>query len=251
LTDDDLRRFFHHLEHELHYSLSTVGITHAALKFFFEHTCPRDMPFLRLFRTRKEKKIPTVLSRSEVRNVLHRVRDVRYRACLTLIYTCGLRISEGINIEIGDIDGQQGLVYIRNGKGGKSRAVPVSDLTLQILRDMWKIHRHPRLLFPSSYSPGKPKSQSGCTGNHPITRNTLRASFRNALAASGCRKKATPHSLRHSFATHLLEEGVPVFTVKEYLGHSCLSSTMKYTHLTRKIRRDGTGAIERLATGLL
>lgn len=249
-SDEDLRSHFDHLENDLHYSNSTLGIAHAAFKFFFAHTCPRDMPFLRIFRIRKDKTLPVILSRAEIRDALSRINDVRYRACLTLIYTCGLRISEAINIEVGDIDRTRGLIHIRNGKGGESRYVPLPDRTLRILTDMWKTHRHPSLLFPGRRPRLKPCSKPALYENRPFSKRTLWDCFRKALAASGCRKGATTHSLRHAFATHLLEEGAPLFTVKEHLGHSCISTTMKYTHLTNKIRRDGANAVERLADGL-
>jgi site-specific recombinase XerD len=243
LSDDDLRDYFNYLENGCRYSGATLGIIHAALKFFYDYTLPREMPFLRLYRREKLNKLPVVLSREEVRKILGFVKDLRYRACLTLIYSCGLRCNEAVNVKVGDIDSDQGLLYVRNGKGNKSRAVPLSQRMLEILREMWRTHHHPELLFPAYHINTRLNpSRYGCK-DKPFSGSTVGSHFRAALYCSGCRKAATVHSLRHSFATHLLEECIPLFTVKEYLGHSSIKSTLVYTHFTRKIRRDGQGSI--------
>lgn len=248
LTDDDLRSYFDYLENKCHYSGSTLGIAHGAILFFYMHTCPREMPFLRIFRVRKDKTLPVVLSGDEVRKLLSRVVDERYRACLSLIYSCGLRLSEGINMETGDIDAGLGLIYVRHGKGAKPRAVPLPGRTLEILRGMWKSHRHPRLLFPAYRM--EMNGRVFGTEDFPVKGWTLWNHFKKALAASGCRKDASIHSLRHSYAVHLLEEGTPLFTLKENLGHSSIHSTMKYTHLTPRIRRSGCASLEDLMSDL-
>jgi len=250
LSDERLREYFDYLENTRQYSPSSLGIAHAALTFFYAHTCPRDMPFLRIFRHRQDKTLPVVLSREEVRNALAHVKDIRYRACLTLIYSCGLRVSEAVNVEVGDIDSTQGLLYIRDGKGGKPRTVPLPDRTTQILRHMWKTHRHPRFLFPAYIIDRNTVPRKHGCQDRPFSVGAPWVYLKRALAASGCRKNATVHSLRHSYATHLLEEGIGLFTVKEYLGHSCVSTTMKYAHMTRKLRRDGAGTLETLMSDL-
>ncbi len=250
LSDEELRNYFDYLENKLHYSHSILGIAFSASNFFYTHTCPRDMPFLRIFRHRRDKTLPIVLSREEVRKALAKVEDIRYHACLALIYSCGLRGSEGTNVKIGDIDAPQGLLYIRKGKGGKPRSVPLAERTLQILRNMWQTHRHPQLLFPAYRFVRNPVYRRYGCQDRPFTAGALHPHFKNALAASGCYKDPSVHSLRHSFATHLLEEGIPLFTVKEYLGHANISSTMKYTHMTHKIRRDGAGTLEALMSDL-
>lgn len=250
MTDENLRQFFDYLENQCHYSNSTIGITHAALNFFYAHSLPREMPFLRIFRHRKDKTLPVVLSQEEVRKALANVRDIRYRACLVLIYSCGLRISEALNIRVTNIDKSQGLINIQNGKGAKPRTIPLPNRTLNILREMWKTHRHPELLFPAYQIQKKPVYKKyGCKGV-PISKGTLAPHFKQALANSGCLKNATIHSLRHSYATHLLEENIALFTVQSYLGHSSISTTMKYVHMTSKIRRDGAGNIETLMSDL-
>ena len=250
LSDDELRNYFDYLENNRHYSNSVLGIAHAAVKFFYDHTCPRDMAFLKIYRHKKDKTLPVVLSQHEVREALKNVYDFRYRSCLTLIYSCGLRVSEAVNIKVNDIDSAQGLIYIRNGKGGKPRAVPLPDRTLCILRKTWETHRHHELLFPAYFISKRPVYRKYGCQDDPCSNAVLLSHFKQALVSSGCRKDATIHSLRHSYATHLLEEGVPLFTVKEHLGHSSINTTMKYTHLTDKIRHDGNGTIEALMSDL-
>jgi integrase len=208
------------------------------------------MPFLRIFRAKKDKTLPVILSREEVRKILSQVKDVRYYACLALVYSCGLRAGEAVNMKVGDIDSDQGLIYVRKGKGGKPRAVPLPVRTMDILREMWKTHRHSELLFPAYHINMRlTPSRYGCK-DKPFSGTALGRCFSLALSSSSCRKAATVHSFRHAYATHLLEEGIPLFTVKEYLGHGSIKSTLVYTHFTRKIRRDGQGSIEGLMSDL-
>lgn len=250
LTDEELRVYFSYLEDGCKYSGSTLKIVHAALRFFYDYSCPKEMPFLKIFRAEKKKSLPVVLSREEVRKILFQVKDLRYHACLSLIYSCGLRVSEAVKIKVGDIDSSLGLLYVRRGKGGKPRAVPLPKRTLEILREMWKSHRHPELLFPAyNINLRQTPSHYGCK-DKPFSNSAVGNHFHAALSSSGCRKAATMHSLRHSFATHLLEEGIPFFTVKEYLGHSGMQSTLVYSHFTSKIRRGGQGSIEELMSDL-
>ena len=250
MRDEDLRQFFDYLENKCHYSNSTISISYAALNFFYAHTSPHDMPFLRIFRHRKDKTLPVVLSQGEVRKALANVKDIRYNACLNLIYSCGLRINEALNVKVTDIDKLQGLIYIRNGKGAKPRAIPLPKRTLNILRKMWSTHRHPKLLFPAYQIQKKPIYRKYGCRDIPISTGTLAPHFKQALINSGSKKNATIHTLRHSYATHLLEEGIALFTVQSYLGHSSISTTIKYTHMTSKIRRNGTASIEKLMNDL-
>lgn len=250
LTDDELRAYFRYLQDGCQYSGSSLGITHAALTFFYGCTCQKDMPFLKIFRNRKNKKLPVILSREEVRRALKCVNDERYRACLTLIYSCGLRISEAVRIQLSDIDSERGLLLIRKGKGGKDRLVPLPTRTLEILRESWNKHRHPEWLFPAYRINTRLNPVRYGAKNRNMSDGVVAVHFKAAIRASGCLKEASAHSLRHAFATHGLEEGVPIFTLKAILGHSDIKSTMVYLHYTSKIRRDGMGSIEKLMRDL-
>lgn len=246
LSDEDLRCYFNYLQNGCQYSPSSMGITHAALTFFYNFTCMRDMPFLRIYRNRKAPRIPHVLSQQQVFAALDKVRNERYRACMLLMYSCGLRAGEAVKLKCSDINKQTSLLHVRRGKGDKDRFIPVPERTLQILREMWRNHHHPELLFPAYYVNTRLPQKHYGVKNKPFSAGVIATHFKAALRASGYKGKATVHTLRHSYATHMLEAGVPLFTVKSYLGHKCLSSTMVYLHCTEKMRRDSAGAVDGL-----
>ncbi len=246
ISNEELREYFIYLENR-GYSQETLGILHAALTFFYQHTFPQDMPFLRIFRKRPKKTLPVVLSQNEVRKALALVENIRYQTCLKVIYSCGLRLHEALALTVNDIDAEQSLLYVK-GKGGKSRAIPLPSNTLILLRQLWQTHRHPSLLFPA-YKGIRSRIYHG-TKDRPFTNVTLYQFWKKALKDSGCRKDANIHSLRHSYATHLLEEGVDIYAVKEYLGHSNISSTLIYTHLTKKLARKQCRSIDQLMSDI-
>ncbi len=246
ISNEEVREYFIYLENR-GYSQETLGILHAALTFLYQHTFPQDMPFLRIFRKRPKKTLPVVLSQNEVRKALALVEDIRYQTCLKVIYSCGLRLHEALALTVNDIDAEQSLLYVY-GKGGKSRSIPLPSNTLILLRQLWQTHRHPVLLFPA-YKGIRSRIYHG-TKDRPFTKVTLYQFWKKALKDSGCRKGANVHSLRHSYATHLLEEGVDIYAVKEYLGHSNISSTLIYTHLTKKLARKQCRSIDQLMSDI-
>lgn len=250
ITDKQLREYFRFLENDRQYSGSTIGTAHAAMIFFYKYTCQREMPFLKIYRNRKYKKIKSVLSHEEVKTILSLIRNPAYRMCLTLIYSCGLRVGEAVAVKVKDIDSQRGLLHIRKAKGYKDRLVPLPERTLQLLRKHWKTHQHKQLLFPGCCFGLKRKMKRRGEKDKTISASVLLSHFKAALRASDCKKSATLHTLRRSYATKLLEEGVPLLTVKEHLGHSCITSTMIYFHCTSKISRSGTSSIERIMSDL-
>lgn len=170
-----------------------------------------------------------MLSQEEVRRVLGCLRSFRHYVCLSTIYSCGLRLREGVHLQVPDLDSDRGLVHVRNGKRAKDRYVPLPDRTLVLLRQYWASHRHPRWLFPAS----QPRVSVLSEASRPISTSSVQKSLRAACMASGIQKHVTPHTLRHSYATHLLEAGVNLRQIQAYLGHASLSSTSIYTHLTR------------------
>jgi site-specific recombinase XerD len=151
-----------------------------------------------------------------------------HRVALTTIYSCGLRLGEGLKLEIGDVDSGRMFLHIRAGKGNQDRYVPLPQRTLALLREVWKTHRHPRLLFPAKGHSG----QGAATATEPLDRSTLQRAFRLALQASGVKKAAHIHTLRHSYATHLLEAGENLRQLQVNLGHHSPNVTVIYTHLT-------------------
>lgn len=243
VSEEELRAYFLHLAQTERCARSTLKIAIAGIRSLFAVTLQKPWPVLGLVRAGKEKKLPVVLSRAEVRAVLGCVRAPVYRVCLSTVYACGLRISEGVAVQVGDVDGQRKMLRVR-GKGNKDRQVPLSDPTLESLRGFWKLHRSRPWLFPARLQPRSPKEDG------PIERDNLRCAFEAALEQSGIKKPATVHSLRHSYATHLLEAGVQLRLIQEILGHRSPSTTAIYTHLTAEVRAQLIDPLQALTRNL-
>jgi site-specific recombinase XerD len=191
--------------------------------------------------------LPTVLSRDEVRQILGLVRIRVYRECLTTIYAGGLRLLEGARIEIADIDSGRMLLHI-HGKGGRDRYVPMPAALLPRLRDYWCTHRSRAWLFPAPTRRGLQHSLAHQGG--PVTRSSLQSAFRRAWRKSGMAKRASVHTLRHSYGTHLHEAGVSLRVIQEILGHRSVRTTQIYTHLTSAVRATLTDPLNDLMSGL-
>jgi site-specific recombinase XerD len=210
------------------------------IKFFFERTLGREWKTFEFLRPAKEKKLPVVLSRVEVHAILARVRRQPYRVCLTTIYACGLRLLEGVCLQVKEIDGERQLLHICQGKGGKDRYVPLPSACLKMLRRHWLTHRNPVWMFPSPVGDSQqPMSESG-----------VQRAFRTAVQEAGIHKKATVHTLRHSYATHLLEAGVNLRIIQSYLGHASPKTTSIYTHLTSITETQTRNTIENIVAHL-
>jgi integrase/recombinase XerD len=229
VTEEDLREYFLYLKNEKRVARATCTQALCGIKFFFEHTMGRDWKTFELVRPAKEKKLPVVLSQEEVRRVLGCLRSFRHHVCLSTIYSCGLRLREAVHLQVADLDSDRMMIHVRKGKGGKDRYVPLPDCTLTLLRQYWSTHRHPRWFFPTRTPRGVPLSEA--TG--PISTSSINKALSAACLESGIQKHVTPHTLRHSYATHLLEAGVNLKRIQVYLGHSSLKTTSIYTHLTR------------------
>lgn len=173
-----------------------------------------------------------MLSAAEVRRILAGVPALDHRVCLITIYSCGLRLGEGLRLQVRDVDSERRFLHIRAGKGNQDRYVPFPERTLQLLRELWKTHRHPTLLFPAKGHRVKGFASRGSAATEPMCRTTLQRAFRLALQASGIKKAAHIHTLRHSYATHLLEQGENLRQIQVNLGHKSPVVTAVYTHLT-------------------
>jgi site-specific recombinase XerD len=247
ITEEELRLYFLYLKNDKQVSRSSFSIALSGLKFFYERTLHREWATLDLPRRTREKKLPAVLSVTEVRQILACLRRPYYRVCLTTIYSCGLRLREGVSLQVRDIDGERKMLHVRQGKGNKDRYVPLPDNTLKILRDYWSTHRHPMWLFPAPTRAGVPMSSA----TQPMDPSSVQRAFKAALQESGVQKEASVHTLRHSYATHLLEAGVHLRLIQAYLGHSSPKTTALYTHLTREANALATDAINRVMQPLL
>ena len=221
LTDEEVRQFFLHLINERKLSKSSITIYLCGIKYFFETTLKKKLNILDIVRPRSSKRLPVVLSQDEVKSILNLVERPLYRMALTIIYACGLRISEGVRLTTSDIDGKRNLLRVRDGKGGKDRYVPLHKSAQELLRVHYlKFGEGSGFLYPHKES--------------HIRIDTLQVAFRKALRASGVNKKACVHTLRHSYATYLLENGENLSTIKDILGHSSIVTTDIYTHVTEK-----------------
>jgi site-specific recombinase XerD len=222
-------------------TIAIVGI-----RFFFERVLVREWTIFNLVRPAPEKKLPVVLSREEVRQILRCLKLPRYQVCLKTIYSCGLRLQEGTNLHLADIDSARLMLHVRHGKGAKDRYVPLPKRTLLLLRQYWSTHRNPLLLFPAE---GRNHIDLALA-TVPMSKCSVQDAFHAAWQESGNNKPASVHTLRHSWATHLLEAGVNLRLIQEWLGHSSPATTSVYTHLTVKAEQLGALTIDQLMTDL-
>jgi len=233
LTPEQLRDFQLHLVAR-DTSWCLFNQVACALRFFYRHVLDRPdfVPFV--VYGQKPRTLPVVLSPDDVHRLLTAVPPGRNRLMLRIAYGCGLRVSEWTHLRVADIDGARNVLWVRGGKGNKDRGVPLPAVLLDELRNYWAQHRPPNWLFP------------GPTGR-PLDVSTLQRAFQTARRVAGLRQHATIHTLRHCYATHLLEAGTDLPTLQRLLGHSHLSTTLRYLHLRSDRLPQIRSPLERLA----
>jgi integrase/recombinase XerD len=246
ISEAELRQYFLYLKNVKHYSRNTMTVAICGIRFFYEQTLNRNWAIFGIVRPAPEKKLPVILSLAEVRQILAGVRLPRYKVCLTTIYSCGLRLQEGTHLQVADIDSARMMIHVRHGKGAKDRYVPLPQRTLQLLRQYWITHRNPLLLFPAEGRDHIDLAQA----TEPMSKSSVQDAFHAALKDSRLNKRASVHTLRHSWATHLLEVGVNLRLIQEWLGHSSPATTSVYTHLTVKAEQLGAVTINQLMSDL-
>jgi site-specific recombinase XerD len=242
LGEEDLRHYVLHLRDERKLSASYRNIAVCGLRFFFQHCLGRDWEVFDLLRVQRPRTLPVVLSTSEVRTLLGAVRHPVRRMVLTSIYALGLRIGEGRRLQTEHIDSDRLLVWVRDGKGAKDRTVPLPRPLLVRLRRYWRDERPASMttyLFVRD------------DVDQPFEETTLQKTLAAALRDAGLAKHATPHTLRHSYATHLIESGVSLRTVQAILGHASLRATEVYLHVTTASAEHVQRAVDRLMFGLV
>jgi len=239
LSDEEIRSYFVHLTCERKLARPTVTIALCGIKFLYVHTLRRDWSVTGVPVPKREKFLPVILSREEVHAILSEIRIVRHSACLGLIYACGLRLGEGCSVRITDIDRARGMLHVR-GKGSKDRYVPLPPSIMPLLGKCWLAHRNPTWLFPW-VGRGRDGRRGELSDRHvPIA--SVQQVFRKAYRETGISKKVSVHSLRHAYATHLLEAGVSLRQIQVWLGHSSPTMTAHYARLT-KHSTDAAGKI--------
>ena len=205
-----------------------------ALRFFYGVTLGQATVPERIAYAREPSKLPVVLSADEVVRFLEAIPSLKSRTALTTVYAAGLRVSEVVLLKIADIDSKRMVIRVEQGKGGKDRYVMLSPQLLRILRTYWRLARPKRWLFP------------GRDGERPLVPNVLNAACRSACAAAGLSKQVTVHTLRHTFATHLLESGADVRIIQVLLGHASIASTTRYTRVATKTISNTPSPLDRL-----
>jgi integrase/recombinase XerD len=222
LGAEDIRQYQLFLIREKKLAWSSYNQIVCALRFFYAKTLKRAFLLQEIPFPRMEQRLPTILSPEEVARILTVPRHLKTRALLMTIYAAGLRRSEAAHLRVNDIDSARMTITVRQGKGQKDRLVMLSPVLLQTLRQYWRHNKPKQWLFPGD----KP--------DQPISDNDIFAVFHNAVRHAGITKKVSPHSLRHSFATHLLESGTNLRTIQVLLGHRSLKTTARYLHVSQQ-----------------
>ena len=239
LCENQLREYFLFLRQHKRYKAAPMkAAKYSLMAFFLDCLKVQGWTVFQEVRIAEPEVLPLVLSRAEVAALLNALTEARFRTVLRLMYHCGLRVGEALAIQVRDVHGRENppRLHIRNGKGGKDRFVPIAPAMVVELRQWWSTHCNRTFLFPS---PGRgwadrtlSLSQSMAQSIAPMSVSSVQMAYRLARAASGVNSASTTHSLRHSYATHLLEEGVSLRQISHYLGHESLDTTVIYTHLT-------------------
>lgn len=221
LTLEDINAYQQHLTRDRKVGWGTFNQSVGAIRFFYGVTLEKDWDIQRIPYQKTGRKLPVVLSCEEVSKLFEVITNLKHRAMLMTAYAAGLRASEVTHLRVGDIDGQRMVVRVEQSKGRQDRYVMLSHKLLVVLREYWKAYRTTHWLF------------AGQNPAQPLTRASVHKVFRKAKIKAGIAKRATVHTLRHSFATHLLESGVNIRAIQLLLGHRSLRSTQIYTHVAR------------------
>lgn len=227
--EEDVRKYYIEIVDQRKLSASTINVIHQGMKKFYAITCPRDWKVLKLARIQPEQKLPVVLSVTEVHILLKMIEKPAMRCFFSTVYTLGLRLQEGLFLQPRDIDSKRMLVHIHRGKGAKDRLIPLPESTLEQLRDYWSTHRNPNWIFPAE---GRNHKQSP-KADKPMSESSVQDVIKAVLEQLNWGNRGiSTHTLRHCYATHLLEAGVSLKLIQKYLGHRHLTSTMVYLHVT-------------------
>jgi site-specific recombinase XerD len=237
LSEQQLRDYFTYLVEQKKVPSSTLRTEIFGVKFLFDKTLQRSWPTLKFLRARPRAKLPVVLDREEARRLIGLIRCPAVRMCATMMYSCGLRISEALGLQVTDIDSKRMVVTVRAGKGNKDRHIPLPRRTLELLRDYWRAHQTRTCLLVTK-------------DGRPLADHRVRYFLKKALKQSGIRKRVSCHTLRHSYATNLMEQGVDVRVIQGLLGHRSLKTTTLYLHITQSVMQSVQDAINDLMADL-
>jgi len=238
LTKDELDGYFAALLQT--HSWSTIKLDRNGIRFFFETVLNKKLQWIDFAKAPKTQRLPDILTQTELAKVIGATRRFDFKCFWFITYSLGLRLGEALNLEVGDIDAERQRVHVRRGKGHKDRFVILPSVTLAVLRRLWGRHKHPNLLFP-----GRDGARA-TPAPKVIDRGTLQRAFKLAVAEVGIHKHLSIHSLRHSYATHMIEAGLNLRAVQDQLGHACPSTTARYVRITEKSTADAQDMLNAL-----
>lgn len=242
ITENQLRQYFLFLKNEKQFAYGSMRVAFSGIKFFYTRTCKRDWQTLAQMKLQNVKSLPEVLTIRQVHQIVDAATTPRISVYFWTVYSLGLRLQEGLNLQVGDIDGDRMMVHVHRGKGAKDRYVPLPSSTLDLLRLYWVTHRHQRLIFPAD---GR-NHQGISTAANPMSMTAVQGAMKKITKQLDFGKKISIHTLRHSYGTHLLEAGISLRAIQEFMGHSSLQTTMVYLHLTETATVDARKVIEKL-----
>jgi site-specific recombinase XerD len=233
MGEREIKEYLHYLIIQ-NKSQSYINGSYSALKFFYENVLQQPWDVNHIPRIKKEKRLPAILDISEVQRLFEVVSNFKHRTILMTVYAAGLRVSEVVNLKVTDIDSKRMQIRVEQGKGKKDRYTLLSEVNLEMLRLYWQMYRPKTWLFPSY--------------NHDIhiSIHAVQKVFERAKQKAGIQKKVSVHSLRHSFATHLLESGADIFYIQQLLGHASVKTTTVYIHLRNQNALKITSPLDQL-----
>lgn len=246
ITENQVRRFFLYLKNDQHLAYGSLRVVLSGVKFFYSVTCKRDWDIFAMLKLQNITALPEVLTIKQVHQIVDATTTPRMQTFFWTVYSMGLRLNEGLHLQVGDIDSARGLVHIHRGKGAKDRYVPLPNSTLLMLREYWASHRHKRFLFPADGRNHTLQQDGSSVADMPMSETAVQGAMKKITREIDFGKKVHTHTLRHSYATHLLEAGVSLKVIQKYLGHSSLQTTMVYLHLTDMAEANTRKVIEKL-----
>jgi len=239
LSEQNLRDYFTYLVEKKRIGHGTLKTQIFGVKFLFDKTLQRPWPTLRFLRARPRAKLPVVLDRQEAQRLIGLIECPSARMCVTLTYSCGLRISEALGLRVSDIDSARMVLVVRAGKGNKDRHVPLPQRTLELLREYWCL-----------YKPSAKQHLLITEDGHRLSYNRARHFLKKAVKQSGIAKRISHHTMRHSYATNLMEQGLDVRVIQGLLGHRSLKTTTLYLHITESVKQSAQAAVNDLTADL-
>lgn len=242
LTVEELTRYFCQLIDTRSWSL--IKVDRNGIRLYYQHVLGQALPWMKLLRPPAVKHLPDLLTRDEIARIIRLTRVPRFQTFWLVTYSMGLRLGEALRLGIADIDSARMLVHIRDSKGRKDRFVVLPELALRVLRKEWATHRHPALIFPSRQTP------PGIPAQQHMDRGTTQRAFAQAVRDAGIHKKVSIHSLRHSYATHLIEAGLNLGSVQTQLGHASPDTTVRYVRMTDPVQHDCRGRVNEIVAPL-